>query len=100
MHARVATFEGGDPDQVREAIGNIKERAESGPTEGVPAVGFLLLNSADGGKVMAISFFETQEDLERGDSKFNEMDPPVPGAMGERSSVEMFEVGIKVDSPG
>lgn len=97
MHARVATFEGGDPNQVREMIGDIKQRSESGPPEGVPAVGFLMLHT-DEGKVLAISLFETEEDLQQGDSTLNSMDPPVEGGMGRRSSVEMYEVGIKVDA--
>lgn len=97
MHARVATFEGGDPNQVREMIGDIKQRSESGPPEGVPAVGFLMLHT-DEGKVLAISLFETEEDLQQGDSTLNSMDPPVEGGMGRRSSVEMYEVGIKIDA--
>jgi hypothetical protein len=97
MHARVATFEGGEPDQVREMIGEVKQRAESGPPEGVPAVGFLLLHKADEGKVLGISLFETEDDLEQGDSTLNSMDPPVQGGMGRRTSVEKYEVGIKID---
>jgi hypothetical protein len=100
MHARVATFEGGDPDQVRQVIAEIKQRAGSGPPEGVPAVGLLLLHRADEGKVVNISLFETEEDLRQGDATLNSMDPPVPGAMGRRTSVEMYEVGVKLDAPG
>ena len=98
MHARVATFEGGDPDQVREMVGEIKQRSESGPPEGVPAVGFLLLHKADDGKVLAISLFDSEDDLKQGDETLNSMDPPVEGGMGQRGSVEMYEVGIKVDA--
>ena len=42
MHARVARFEGGDPAQVKEMVEEIKQRSESGPPEGVPAVGLLV----------------------------------------------------------
>ena len=98
MHARVATFEGGDPDQVRQTIEEIKQRSEEGPPEGVPAVGFLMLHRADEGKVIAISLFETEEDLKQGDSTLNSMDPPAQGAMGQRASVESYEVGIKIDA--
>lgn len=98
MHARVATFDGGDPDQVREAVDQIEQRSQSGPPEGVPAVGFLLLHQADEGKVVAISLFESQADLQQGDATLNSMDPPVPGGLGQRSSVEMYEVGIKIDA--
>jgi hypothetical protein len=98
MHARVATFEGGDPDQVRKMVGEINERSASGPPEGVPAVGFLVLHQPDGGKVVAISLFETEADLEKGNETLNSMDPPVPGGMGNRTSVEKYEVGVKIDA--
>jgi hypothetical protein len=99
MHARVATFEGGDPQQVRQMVEEIRTRAASGPPEGVPAVGLLVLLRADDGKVMNVSLFETEDDLRQGDETLNAMDPPVPGAMGRRTSVEMYEVGVKLDAP-
>lgn len=98
MHARVATFEGGDADEVRRAVSEIQQRSQSGPPEGVPSVGFLVLQRADGGKVMAIALFETEADLQQGDATLNSMDPPVPGALGQRTSVEMYEVGVKIDA--
>jgi hypothetical protein len=98
MHARVATFEGGDPNQIREMIEEVRQRAETGPPEGVPAVGFLLLHRADEGKVLGISLFETEADLQQGDATLNSMDPPTPGGMGRRSSVEHFEVGLKIEA--
>lgn len=96
MHARVATFEGNDPEQVRETIDQIRQQAESGPPEGVPAVGFLLLHSPEG-KVLSISLFETEADLAKGDAALSAMNPPVVGGMGSRTSVETYEVGVKVD---
>lgn len=98
MHARVATFDGGDPDQVREMVKQIELRSQSGPPEGVPAVGFLLLHRADEGKVVAVSLFESEADLQQGDATLNSMDPPVPGALGQRTAVEMYEVGVKIDA--
>ena len=98
MHARVATFDGGDPAQIRETLNEIEQRSQEGPPEGVPAVGLLLLHRADEGKVMAISLFATEEDLQQGDATLNSMDPPIPGSLGQRASVEMYEVGVKIDS--
>jgi hypothetical protein len=98
MHARVATFEGGDPKQVRQMVEEINRRAASGPPEGVPAVGLLVLHQPDVGKVVAISLFDTEDDLRQGDATLSSMDPPVPGGMGQRASVEMFEVGVKLDA--
>jgi hypothetical protein len=97
VHARVATFEGGDADEVRQTIGEIRERADSGPPEGVPAVGFLLMHDTDNGKVLAISLFENEDDMRRGDEALNAMEPPRPGGMGKRASVETYEVGVKID---
>ncbi|MEA2375916.1 MAG: hypothetical protein QOD53_2379 [Thermoleophilaceae bacterium] len=96
MHARVATFEGGQPDQVRQTVADINQQAASGPPEGVPAVGFLMLHNDDG-KVLAISLFETEDDLRKGDETLNSMSPPGDG-MGQRSSLEVYEVGVKVDA--
>lgn len=98
MHARVATFEGGDPASVRRTVEEISRRSESGPPEGVPAVGLLVLHKPDEGKALAISLFETEEDLKQGDATLSSMDPPVPGALGQRASVEMYEVGVKLDA--
>jgi hypothetical protein len=47
--------------------------------------------------VLAISLYETKEDLEKGNAALNEMDPPVQDGMGSRTSVETYEVGVKVD---
>jgi len=98
MHARVATWEGGDPDQTRASIDQIKERAASGPPEGVPAVGLLVLLSQDASKVLSISLFESEEDMRQGDATFNSMDPPVQDGMGKRTSVEMYAVPVKLDA--
>jgi hypothetical protein len=64
----------------------------------VPAVGFLMLMSPDGNKVLAISLFESEEDLKQGDATLNSMDPPVQDGMGKRTSVELFDVPVKIDS--
>ncbi len=97
MHARVARFEGGDPERVRQMIEEINRRAQSGPPEGVPANSLMVLHDPDEGRVVFISTFETKEDLERGHATLNAMDPPtVPGAMGRRTAVELYEVPISI----
>lgn len=97
MHARVATFEGGEPGQVREMIAMIDQESKSGPPEGAPATGLLILHQPDQGKVIAISLFASEEDLRQGDETLSAMDPPTPGGMGQRTSVEIYEVPIKLD---
>ncbi len=95
MYARVARFEGGEADAIRENVREITARAESGPPEGVPSTGYMLLIDPDNGRGMGIGFFETEEDMRKGDEVLNEMSPPA-GSMGKRTSVEMYEVGADV----
>jgi hypothetical protein len=91
MYARVARFEGGDAEAIRKNAEEIDRRAASGPPEGVPGVGFLLLVDPDNGRGLAIGLFETEEDMRTGDRTLNAMDPPA-GGMGNRASVEFYEV--------
>lgn len=96
MYARVTTFEAEDAAEIRPMVEGIEQRTESGPPEGVPGVGFLLLHNADEGKVLAIGLFETEADLQQGDATLRSMDPPGGGGV-RRASVEMYEVGVKRD---
>ena len=95
MYARVARWEGGDADAIRKAAQEINERADSGPPEGVPSKGFTLLIDPDGGQVLGIGLFETEDDYRQGDETLDSMDPPGDG-MGNRASVTKFEVAVDV----
>ena len=95
MYARVAKWEGGDGAAIREAAGEINSRADSGPPEGVPAKGFLLLTDPDNGRVLAVSLFETEDDYRQGDETLKQMNPP-GGGFGQRGPVEKYEVAVDV----
>jgi hypothetical protein len=95
MYARVARWEGGDPEALRQSASQMKERAASGPPPGVPGKGFLLLVDAAQGSGLAIGLFETEEDLQTGDRALRAMDPPGEG-MGSVTSIEMYEVAVDV----
>lgn len=94
MYARVVRWEGGSADALRESAAQIKVDAESGPPEGVPAKGLLMLVDPDGGRCIAVSLFETEEDLRTGDATLNSMSPSVD--MGTRAPVETYEVAFDV----
>ena len=96
MYARVARWEGGDADAIEKSVAEIRERSATGPPEGVPGKGFLFLSDSANGKVIAIGLFETEEDYVKGDEVLNQMSPPGDG-MGQRVSVDKYEVGVKVD---
>jgi len=95
MYARVARWEGGQGDALRRSVAEINENAASGPPEGVPAKGFLMLIDPDAGRSMAVALFETEEDMRKGDEALNRMNPSGPD-VGSRSSVEMYEVGADI----
>jgi hypothetical protein len=94
MYARVARWERGSADAIRESIAQIRANAASGPPEGVPSTGFTFLTDVENGRVIAIALFETEEDLRKGDATLNEMSPPT--SMGERVAVEHYEVAADI----
>ena len=93
MYARVARWEGGEAEGLRASAEQTAQRVSSGegPPEGVPAVGFTMLVDAEGGRTIAISLFETEEDLRKGDEALNTMTPQRDD-VGQRVSVETYEV--------
>ncbi len=95
MFARVAKWEGGDPDAIRRAAEQVASEAASGPPEGVRAKAFLLLIDPENARQIGVTLFETEEDLRKGDEVLNSMNPPEEG-IGRRTSVEMYEVAVDV----
>lgn len=92
MFARVAQWEGGDGDAIRKGAQEIESRSASGPPEGVPAKGILMLIDPDNGRQIVVALFETEEDLRKGDEVLNSMNPPVED-IGKRT-VGMYEVAV------
>lgn len=96
MYARVVRWEGAEAEAMKRTAKEIGSQAESGPPEGVPAKGFLLLQDLEGGKVMAISFFETEDDYRQGDATLDSMSPPGDG-LGSRVGVDKYEVAFEIE---
>ena len=95
MYARVARFEGGEADALRAAAGDVNARADEGPPPGVPATGFTMLIDPEAGRSMSIALFETEEDLRTGDEALRRMNLS-SDRVGERVSVETYEVGVDI----
>ncbi len=94
MYARVAKWEGAQGDALRRAA----EEVSSGPAEpppGIPAKGYLMLIDPDSGRSMGIVLFETEDDMRKGDETLRGMNPSSPD-VGERTSVEFYEVGAEI----
>jgi hypothetical protein len=94
MYARVARWEGATAEAIRETAERINAQAESGPPEGVPAKGFMMLIDPEGGRSLGITLFETEDDYRKGDEGLNAMSPPTGDEFGRRVSVERYEVAM------
>lgn len=99
MYVRIARWEHADPEEVRASAERMRGRVEGGPPEGVPSTGLLYLVDPEHGRTMAIGFFETEEELRKGDEVLDRMSPPPDERIGERTSVEMYEVAVEVRLP-
>jgi hypothetical protein len=94
MLARVTTFEGGTADGIRAAVGQLQSDIPQGPPPGVKSNGLTMLVDPDGGRVIFVGLFATEEDLRASESALEEMSPPE--GMGSRASVDVYEVGADV----
>ncbi len=75
MFARVASFEGGDTERLRELN---EER---------------LLNDEQGGRRLFIAFFDSREALDAAQSQFESMGDEIPEEVrGRRTAVDAYEV--------
>jgi len=97
MYARVARWEGADAETLKQTAAEISADSESGPPEGLPAKKLFLLHDLEGGRAMAITLFETEEDYRQGDATMNAMSPPGAG-MGQRVAVDKYEVAVELDA--
>jgi hypothetical protein len=97
MYARVARWEGSSAEALDAAAVGIRENAESGAPEGLPAKRLILLQDKESGRSMAITLFETEDDYRQGDATLNSMSPPGEG-MGQRVGVDKYEVAIELEA--
>ena len=95
MYARVARWEGAEGEALRRSAEQINAQAASGPPEGVPAKGFLMLIDPGSGRSLAVALFETEDDLRKGDETLNAMTPSGDD-VGKRTSVETYEVAADI----
>jgi hypothetical protein len=89
--ARVVTFEGVSRDRIEQMRSEITEGERP---EGIPATEVIVLHDAEAEKSLAIVFFETDEDYERGDETLNAM--PAGDTPGRRTSVTKYDVSIRM----
>jgi hypothetical protein len=93
MLARVTTWEGGSPEEIRAAAEDMRTRVASGPPEGMKTSGFTMLTDPDSGRVLMLGFFDSEDDLRASEAVLKEMNPP-PG-IGARTATDVYEVAAE-----
>jgi hypothetical protein len=91
MHARIASFEGGNTEELRRLN---EERMSSGTME-MPAgiTGAMALVDPDSNRRLFITFFETPEQIEAAEEQFDKMGDEIPEDIrGRRTSVDVYKV--------
>jgi hypothetical protein len=88
-YARVASFENVPPEALEEIT---KEIRDGERPENLPATETIVLANPEGGKMQAITFFDSEDDYRQGDETLRAMSPP--GAMGA-ASVAKYEVAVR-----
>ena len=94
MLARVATWEGGTAEGIRSASEQMRSNISQGPPPGVKSSGFMMLVDPDGGRVMMIGLFSSEDDLRESEAALREMNPP--DGLGTRKATDIYEVAAEV----
>jgi hypothetical protein len=89
--ARVVSFTGVNKDRIEQMKGEM-EAGE--PPEGLNATEILMLHDAGADESLAIVFFDTEEDYQRGDEILSGM--PAGDTPGQRASVRKYDVAIRM----
>jgi hypothetical protein len=89
--ARVVAFDGVNSERMAE----MRSRMEgSERPDDVPAKEIVILHDPEAEKSLAIVFFETESDYERGDAALSAM--PAADTPGQRTSVSKYEVAFRM----
>jgi hypothetical protein len=92
VYVRIARFEGGDPAEADQAVARVRQQMQSERPAGLEgAKRLLMLIDRKNGRGLGLTFFDTEEDLRRGDEALNAMNPE---GSARRTAVEMYEVGM------
>ena len=92
MYVRIARFEGGDLGDADQAIERVRTMTtEERPSGLEGAQRLLMLVDREKGQGLGLTFFETEDEMRRGDEALNNMSSQ---GGGHRTSVEMYEVGL------
>jgi hypothetical protein len=89
--ARVVSFEGVSSERMEQMK---REMDDAEQPEGLNATEFVVLHDPAAETSLAIVFFETEEDYERGDEVLSAM--PADDTPGRRTSVARYDVALRM----
>jgi hypothetical protein len=97
MFARMATFEGVDPEAADQTLDEVRDRVEPLMRGLAGYQGYLDFMDRSSGKAVTIAFFDTEQNLNAAEPTFDEEMPRQLGDLigpwaGRRTAVERFEV--------
>jgi len=91
MYARVASFEGGDTERLRELNEERRASGATGMPDGVKRV--QVLDDREGGRRLFITLFDSREAADAAEAAFESMGAEIPEEIrGRRTSVAVYEV--------
>ena len=94
MFARIATFEGGDVEE----MGRLNNERLVDGTANLPE-GLLRASVLQGERRLFISFFEDRDAMERAEQRFEAMGDEIPESIrGRRVAVDTYEVVFDVEA--
>ena len=92
MYVRIARFEGGDLADADQAVARVRQQMQGERPPGLEgARRLLMLIDRQSGRGLGLTFFESEEELRRGDEALNAM---TPEGRARRVAVETYEVAI------
>jgi hypothetical protein len=89
--ARVVSFQGVSTERAEEQQ---RRMTEGERPEGMPATEFIMLHDPESETAVAIVFFETEDDYQRGDEILSAM--PAGDTPGQRTSVKKYNVAHRM----
>lgn len=96
MYARIASFEGGNTERLREMNQQRIEDGSANFPEGIRHA--LALASRDGNSRLFVTLFDSPEAIEAAEQRFDAMGDDIPeDVRGRRTSVEVYEVALYED---
>jgi hypothetical protein len=96
MYARIASFEGGDEERLKQIT---EERLSAGTMDTPPGMkSVILLADREKGRRLFIAFFDSLDELKAAEQRFEAMGDEMPeDVRGRRTSVDVYEVALNQD---